>query len=205
VLSPVRLKLKLTTHKVMCAARTDSQLLNFHAFVNMRPLLSSTIFPLSKPYIGNSIQYYGPPPVSANVLRTESLGETALRFRRAIQEFRQGPTLARVAYYCNHSDSGKLFLPFSPGEGAGYVSSWLQSQFTAIEFSLNQPGEYDEPRKVSRPIYVMGHMSNRPSDVGFITCDDGDAYWISWQTGRRRLTRSLTALKQRGEVLVCGL
>ena len=178
----------------MYAARTDSQAVNLQAYVDIRPLLSSSIFPPSKPYIGNAIPCYSPPPVPANILRTESLGETAVRFRRAIQDYRNGPVLARVAHFCKYMENGTLMLPFGPGESFGCVSSWLQSRFSAIEFVLRQE-EGGEQRKISRPVFVPSFCATGPPDITLITCDDDDAYWISFRTGRRRLARCIVALK----------
>jgi len=187
-------ELNTLSAQIMYAARTDSQLLNLHAYVDIRPLLSSTIFPPSKPYIGNAIPCYSIPSVSANVLRTESLGETAVRFRRAIQDFRNGPALARVAHFCKYSENGTLLLPFGPGESLGYVSSWLQSRYSAIEFVLRQD-EDGQQRRISRPVFVPWFCAYGPPDVTLITCDDGDAYWISFRTGRRRLARCIATFK----------
>ncbi|KAK5173970.1 uncharacterized protein LTR77_001049 [Saxophila tyrrhenica] len=158
--------------------------------LDTRDLIGEDILPSNSAYIGNMcIQFFT--YVSAGELASESLGTTALRIRKALQEQRTGDQFE--AYLSAHKQATAAGRPplFGPWNMEMVnISSWLKARFFEYDFSpavvrSAADGDREQASLGGRPSYISatGH-ENVPipsRNVGCLVGKDVDGnLWMNW-------------------------
>ena len=156
--------------------------------------LHPELFP--EPSLNNGVMVVTCPRMTASDIASAPVSITALRFRRILTDYRCSPTVGELVHYAELGDKnpGRMWFPVRPGNDFLLFTSWLSSHFLDLEFALDCG---DGNKTVARPIYAACHMINRPLDHGVIVCDDDEAYWVTWRTGKRALRKIRVALQGR--------
>ncbi|KAJ7099974.1 hypothetical protein B0H15DRAFT_877227, partial [Mycena belliarum] len=179
--------------KTAYSHRTDNTPVHIHVPVNLR---GKPAWPnaevLPTPYLHNAALDIAVPPVSVHALRTESLGATALRLRRAINAFTADPAgmAANIRWTCAHP--GKMLFPCPPRAEFLMQTNWRAAHYGALDFS----GAAVAPGARTRIVLCVGRTtSHKPipyRGIGVVLMEDEDTVWMSqcggvkdWEAIRR--------------------
>ncbi|KAJ7099972.1 hypothetical protein B0H15DRAFT_503638 [Mycena belliarum] len=172
--------------KTVYSHRTDNTPMHIHIPVNLR---GKPIFPndevLPTPYLHNAVLDIAVPPVPARVLRTESLGATALRLRRAINAY--SADRARIAADIRWRGAHPFATLFpSPPHGEFVMqTSWRAAQYGALDFS----GAAVAPGVRACVVFCTGlttsHRTIPFRGAGAVLMEDEDAVWMAQCRGAK--------------------
>ncbi|KAJ7148761.1 hypothetical protein C8R43DRAFT_516527 [Mycena crocata] len=121
----------------------DTTPVHIHFPINLR---NSPIFPghstLSTPYVNNAALSVSVPPISVKTFRNESLGDIAIRFRRAILAYTAdlAGMQSDICFRC--SNPLKMLFPCPPGAEYRITTNWRSARFGEMDFS----GAWHAPR-----------------------------------------------------------
>ncbi|KAJ6452787.1 hypothetical protein C8R45DRAFT_1040084 [Mycena sanguinolenta] len=121
-----------------CRAPTDHTPVHLHFASSLR---SRSVFaqdaPLAHPYINNAVSYLAIPPIPLSAFLTESLGELALRMRRAIIAYNADAASLRadLRWLFEGSNATKMVFPCPPGAEFSFITNWRDGKLGALDFS----------------------------------------------------------------------
>ncbi|KAJ6614589.1 hypothetical protein B0H10DRAFT_1803124 [Mycena sp. CBHHK59/15] len=141
---------------------------------------------LSTPYINNAVSTIPVPPVPVNTFRKETLGEIALRIRRAIIAYNADLDGIRdsVRFRCTHPL--KLVFPSAPHGEYGVQTNWRAAKFGELDFSgARSPGSAER----ARVVFMLGYPSSGKfvpmRGSGAILWEDEDSVWMGQVRGKK--------------------
>ncbi|KAJ7848483.1 hypothetical protein B0H14DRAFT_2767849 [Mycena olivaceomarginata] len=179
-------------YKTAYAHRSPSDTTPIHIHMPM-DLRGFPVFPgrskLSVPYIHNSVLSIAVPPIPVNAFRTESLGELALRIRRAILAYTADLEWMRSAVEFRCANPFKDVFPAPPGAEYAILTSWRAAKFAELDFS----GALSASGGSAKVLAMFGYPnSGKPipfRDTGAIFNEDSDAFWMAQVKGRKEWER----------------
>ncbi|KAF7352179.1 hypothetical protein MVEN_01181100 [Mycena venus] len=121
-----------------CRTPTDHTPVHLHFASSLR---SRSVFaqdaPLAHPYINNAVSYLAIPPIPLSAFLTESLGELALRMRRAIIAYNADAVSLRadLRWLFEGSNATKMMFPCPPGAEFAFTTNWRDGKLGALDFS----------------------------------------------------------------------
>ncbi|KAF7360166.1 hypothetical protein MVEN_00745100 [Mycena venus] len=174
----------------------DTTPIHIHLPINLR---DKHIFPggstIGTPYINNAVDAISLPPVSVTDLQTESLGDTALRFRRAIIAYNADlPAIqADVQWRCANPFVDRF--PCPPRAEYSFQTNWRAANFGDLDFSGARAQGTEEEEK-TRVLLAVGYVSSSKNipmrGAGGMFMEDEDAVWMfqirgtkDWENVRR--------------------
>ncbi|KAJ6489877.1 hypothetical protein C8R45DRAFT_901486 [Mycena sanguinolenta] len=157
--------------------------------------------PLAAPYINNAAMTIPVPPISVNAFRNESVGEIALRIRRAILAYNANLASARahLRWLFTGSNASKTLFPCPPGAEFAIHTSLRSAKLGKLDFSgaLVGDGKGADPRVV----FVHGMATSKNAmpgrGVGVVHMEDEDAVWMVHTIGGKDGER----IRQSGELV----
>ncbi|KAF8179505.1 hypothetical protein K438DRAFT_1938421 [Mycena galopus ATCC 62051] len=169
-----------------------------------RDLRSLPIFahdaPLANPYIHNAVLTIPVPPMPASVIQTESIGELALRIRRAIVAYNADPGIPRADLHwrCTESNFFKTLMPCPPGPEYWMQTNLRAARFAELDFSGAAVG--NRMGTAVRVVFTCPEtvFSFPPLGRGvtMVTMEDEDAVWMCDTRGAKEWER----IRQTGEI-----
>ncbi|KAJ7108738.1 hypothetical protein C8R44DRAFT_884774 [Mycena epipterygia] len=175
----------------------DTTPIHIHLPVDLR---GKQVFPgastLGTPYIHNAISALPVPPIPANAFRTESLGELALRMRRAITTYNADLDGIRADVHWRCANPLKVLFPCPPRGEFSVQSSWRSAHFGQLDFS----GACVPRGGKARVVLALGLLSSGQNiplrGGGGILMEDDDAVWM----GQFRGAKEWADLRRSGSV-----
>ncbi|KAJ7361179.1 hypothetical protein DFH08DRAFT_684361, partial [Mycena albidolilacea] len=142
---------------------------------------------LSEQYINNASSAVLIPPISANGFQKASLGELALRIRRAIAAYDADPTGIRHELGWLNANIIMEHLPSPRGAESETQTNWCDARLSELDFSgARALGSKDGTGRVLLVLADMlleEHMPARGN--GAILMEDEKAFWMSQVKGRK--------------------
>ncbi|KAJ7605656.1 hypothetical protein FB45DRAFT_1042041 [Roridomyces roridus] len=168
--------------------RKDSTPIHIHLPINLRgkpefPVLSSPYI-----YINNTVLSIGISPIPASMFQKESVGQLALRFRRAILAYNADPVgmLDDLHWRCAYP--GKMLFPCPPGAEYSFQSSWRAARFGKLDFSAQSQIEGKQPGK-GRVVFVCPLFTSGKAyplrGSGAVLMEDEEAIWMNQFRGEK--------------------
>ncbi|KAJ6465769.1 hypothetical protein C8R45DRAFT_1173405 [Mycena sanguinolenta] len=157
--------------------------------------------PLAYPYINNAVSFLTVPPIPINAFVNESLGELALRLRRAILAYNADPAAVRadLHWLFEGSNATKLVFPCPPSAEWSLSSNWRDGKLGALDFSGAVVSE-SKSEAAGRVAFVyLVLTSEKPSPKrgsGIVLSEDDDAVWMAQARGSKDWER----IRQSGAV-----
>jgi hypothetical protein len=140
---------------------------------------------ITTPYIHNAVSGIPVAPIPVSAFRTESLGELALRMRRAITKYHSDldGIVADLRWRC--ANPLKVVFPCPPGGEFGLQTNWRAARFGDLDFS----GACVAEKASARVVFVLGlptSGNNVPMrGSGAVLMEDEDAVWMSEVRGAK--------------------
>ncbi|KAJ6465811.1 hypothetical protein C8R45DRAFT_1173476 [Mycena sanguinolenta] len=180
-------------------APTDHTPVHLHFASSLR---SRSVFaqdgPLAHPYINNAVSYLAVPPIPINAFVNESLGELALRVRRAIVAYNTDMTALRadLRWLFEGSNATKMAFPSPPGAEFSFTTNWRDGKLGTLDFSgavVSEPKS--DVAAAGRVVFVHAVVtSHKTSPVrSTVLMEDEDVIWMSQLRGLKdweRIRRS---------------
>ncbi|KAF7373714.1 hypothetical protein MSAN_00582400 [Mycena sanguinolenta] len=197
-------------HKTIYSYRapTDHTPVHLHFAGNLR---SRSVFaqdgPLAHPYTNNAVSHLPVPPIPVNTFVTESLGELALRVRRAILAYNADTASLRadLHWLFEGSNATKMAFPCPPGAEFSYTSNWRDGKLGALDFSgavvSNSRPEAAATQVVFTYFFLTpNRVSSPPRGCGIVIMEDEDVVWMAQFRGSKDWER----IRQSGAVAFAG-
>ncbi|KAJ7800355.1 hypothetical protein B0H14DRAFT_2899976 [Mycena olivaceomarginata] len=160
----------------------DTTPIHIHLPINLR---EKRIFPggstMGTPYIHNSVSAIAIPPISVTEWQAESLGELALRFRRAILAYNADlPAIAAdVQFRC--ANPLLEHFPCPPRGEFSFQTNWRSANLGELDFSgarAEEPGEKGKTHVLLAVGYALSSKKNPMRGAGGMFMEDEDAVWM---------------------------
>ncbi|KAJ7158348.1 hypothetical protein C8R43DRAFT_921248 [Mycena crocata] len=171
----------------------DTTPIHLHLPANLR---GKHIFPgesdIGTPYINNTISGIHVPPIPVNAFQTESLGELAVRIRRALEAYNADLGGIRADLHWRCTNPLKVVFPCPSHGEYSFQTNWQSEHFGALDFSGACAGGGGK----TRVMLALGHSVSRKSfpmrGNGALLMDDEDSIWMmqirgkkDWEKNRR--------------------
>ncbi|KAJ6465784.1 hypothetical protein C8R45DRAFT_492379 [Mycena sanguinolenta] len=175
-------------------APADRTPLHLHIVSNLR---SQPIFaqdaPMAHPYINNAVASISVPPMPINTFLNESLGQLALRIRRAILANHADPAGIRADLRWLFANLSKTVLktvfPCPPGAGFSFQTSWRAGKLSELDFSGAVASDVKSEAKAPRVMFVHPITTTNKTvpmrGSGAVLMEDEDAWWMSQVRGSK--------------------
>ncbi|KAF7373742.1 hypothetical protein MSAN_00585400 [Mycena sanguinolenta] len=147
--------------------------------------------PLAHPYTNNAVSYLPVPPIPINAFVNESLGELALRLRRAIVAYNADAASLRadLRWLFEGSNATKMAFPCPPGAEFSFTTNWRDGKLGALDFSGAVVSESKSEAAAGRVIFVHTvSSSDKPLPVrgsGCVLMEDDDVVWMGQVRGSK--------------------
>ncbi|KAF7373687.1 hypothetical protein MSAN_00579700 [Mycena sanguinolenta] len=195
-------------HKTVYSYRapTDHTPVHLHFPCSLR---SRSIFaqdgPLAHPYINNAVAYLPVPPIPVNTFATESLGELALRVRRAIVAYNADAASLRadLHWLFEGSNAAKMLFLCPPGAEFSITTNWRDGKLGALDFSgavVSDSRSEDAATRVVFAYYSYTPDTIPMRGVGAVMMEDEDVVWMRQFRGSKDWER----IRQSGVVAFAG-
>jgi hypothetical protein len=142
---------------------------------------------LSEPYINNVSSAVLIPPISANGFQKASLGELALRIRRAIAAYDADPTGIQHELGWLNANGIMEHLHSPRGAESETQTNWCDARLSELDFSgARALGGKDEVGRVLLVLVDMLLEEYMPArGNGAILMEDEKAFWMSQVKGKK--------------------
>ncbi|KAF8162476.1 hypothetical protein K438DRAFT_1858665 [Mycena galopus ATCC 62051] len=165
----------------------DTTPIHIHLPINLR---DTHIFPgdtnIPTPYLNNAVSSIAIPPISVNDFQTESLGELALRLRRAILAYNADVPGIRADVQWRCANPLVNHFPCPPHGEFTFQTNWRSAHLGELDFSGARPQGSTEQAEDRRASSWRG--------AGGIFMEDEDAVWMFQIRG----TKEWEATRQSG-------
>ncbi|KAJ6487719.1 hypothetical protein C8R45DRAFT_994115 [Mycena sanguinolenta] len=174
----------------------DTTPIHIHLPVNFRDMpIFAGESRIATPYINNAASSIPFPPIPVKVFHTESIGEIALRLRRAILAYNAdlGGLKADVHWRCANPFAERF--PCPPGGEYTFQTNWRSARLGELDFSGARLQEADGGsivRVVLAVGYVLSSQSIPIRGAGGLFMEDDAAVWMfqvrgtkDWESVRR--------------------
>ncbi|KAF7373689.1 hypothetical protein MSAN_00579900 [Mycena sanguinolenta] len=187
-------------------APTDHTPIHLHFASSLR---SRSVFaqdgPLAHPYINNAVSFLPVPPVPVNAFVKESLGDLALRVRRAIVTYNADVAALRadLRWLFEGSNATKMGFPCPPGAEFSFSTNWRNGKLGALDFSgavVSHSRSEDAATRVVFAYYSYTPDTIPMRGVGAVMMEDEDAVWMRQFRGSKDWER----IRQSGVVEFAG-
>ncbi|KAF7373736.1 hypothetical protein MSAN_00584700 [Mycena sanguinolenta] len=173
-------------------ALTDHTPVHLHFASSLR---SRSVFaqdgPLAYPYINNAISYLPVPPIPINAFVTESLGQLALRIRRAIVTYNADAAALRadLRWLFESSNATKMAFPCPPGAEFSITTNWRDGKLGALDFSGAVVSESKSEAAAGRVLFIHTVITMGKAfplrGSGAVFMEDEDVVWMGQVLGSR--------------------
>jgi hypothetical protein len=161
----------------------DTTPIHIHLPVDLR---EKCIFPgdstLATPYIHNAVASIAVPAIPVSVFQTESLGEIALRLRRAILAYNADLPGIQADLQWRCANPLQTHFPCPPGGEFTFQTNWRAAHLGELDFSgartLQGAGEKGKAHVLLAVGYVLSSQNNPMRGAGGIFMEDEDAIWM---------------------------
>ncbi|KAF8176242.1 hypothetical protein K438DRAFT_1727497 [Mycena galopus ATCC 62051] len=178
----------------------DTTPIHIHLPINLRdtPIFLGDTNILT-PYLNNAVSYIAIPPISVNEFQTESLGELALRLRRAILAYRADVPGIRADVQWRCANPLVDHFPCPPHGECTVQTNWRSAHLGELDFSGARPqGPTEQAEDKTRVVLAVGDApwSNPMRGVGGMFMEDEDAVWMFQIRG----TKEWEMIRQSGSI-----
>ncbi|KAJ6465771.1 hypothetical protein C8R45DRAFT_910634 [Mycena sanguinolenta] len=172
--------------------------LQFTSSLRSRPVFEKDR-PLANPYINNASSYLPVPPIPINAFVNESLGELALRLRRAILAYNADAAALRadLRWLFEGSNATKMLFPYPPGAEFSLTTNWRDGKLGALDFSGAVVSESKSEAAAGRVLFVYFVLTSDKTfpkrGSGMVLMEDEDVVWMAQARGLKdwkRIRRS---------------
>ncbi|KAJ7665957.1 hypothetical protein DFH06DRAFT_984851 [Mycena polygramma] len=180
---------------------TDKTPIHIHLPVDLRdkPIFAGNS--AIGPYIHNAVGNIAVPPIPVNAFQTESLGDIALRLRRAILGFNADIPAIQADQQWRCSNPRKLDFPCPPHGEYAFQTNWRAAHFNALDFSgaLAAAGAGTH---IPRVLLAVGYITsgNPTRGGGGIVFEDDDAFWLTEIRGMKEWEPVKESIRRNGGV-----
>ncbi|KAJ6494546.1 hypothetical protein C8R45DRAFT_1135467 [Mycena sanguinolenta] len=171
---------------------TDRTPVHLQFFSSLR---SRSVFaqdgPLADPYINNAASYLAIPAIPLNAFVTESLGDLALRLRRAILAYNADTAALRadLRWLFEGSNATKMVFPCPPGAEFSVTTNWRDGKLGALDFSgavvRDSKSEAAAGRVVFVYLIVTSDKTLPKRGAGVVLMEDEDVVWMVHARGSK--------------------
>jgi hypothetical protein len=163
----------------------DTTPIHIHMPVDLR---EKSVFPgestISTPYIHNAVSAIAIPPIPVNAFQSMSLGELALRIRRAILAYNADLEGIRADLVWRCSNPLKVHFPCSALGEYSFQTSWRSAHYETLDFSGACKSGEGKPRVVLA-LALLRTAKNIPMrGMGAVLMDE-DSVWMSQVRGKK--------------------
>ncbi|KAJ6465777.1 hypothetical protein C8R45DRAFT_1173416 [Mycena sanguinolenta] len=141
--------------------------------------------PLAYPYINNAVLRIAVPPIPINAFVKESLGELALRVRRAILAYNADAAALRaeLRWLFEGSNATKMAFPCQPGAEFSVTTNWRDGKLGALDFSgavvRDSKSEAVTGRVLFLHLVVTSDKTVPMRGSGVVLMEDEDVVWMA--------------------------
>ncbi|KAJ6557927.1 hypothetical protein B0H19DRAFT_1070521 [Mycena capillaripes] len=166
----------------------DATPVHIHLPVDLR---GKPIFPgdstIATPYINNAIASIAIPPIPVNAFQTESLGEIALRLRRAILAYNASIPGIQADLHWRCANPLQVHYPCPPGGEYAFQTNWRVAHLEELDFSgaRVEEKEKEKPRVLLAVGYILSGKNIPMRGGGGIFFEDDDAVWMTQIRGKK--------------------
>ncbi|KAF7373711.1 hypothetical protein MSAN_00582100 [Mycena sanguinolenta] len=195
-------------HKTVYSYRvpTDHTPVHLHFASSLR---SRSIFaqdgPLAYPYINNAASFLPVPPVPVNAFVKESLGDLALRIRRAIVAYNTDAAslCADLHWLFEGSNAAKKPFPCPPGAEFSFTTNWRDGKLGALDFSGAVVSDPRSEPAATRVVFAHSFATGKTAlmrGFGTVMMEDDDVVWMRQIRG----SKDWEKIRQSGAVAFAG-
>ncbi|KAJ6465768.1 hypothetical protein C8R45DRAFT_839726 [Mycena sanguinolenta] len=147
--------------------------------------------PLAYPYINNAVSYLAVPPIPVNAFVKESLGELALRVRRAIVAYNADAASLRadLRWLFEGSNATKTTFPCPPGAEFSFTTNLRDGKLGTLDFSGAVVSESNSEAAAGRVVFVYSFFTLDKSfpmrGCGAVLMEDEDVVWMGQVRGSK--------------------
>ncbi|KAH7102363.1 hypothetical protein BKA62DRAFT_700166 [Auriculariales sp. MPI-PUGE-AT-0066] len=171
--------------KMMCVNRTDATLVSMIVPVNIRPILTDFF---THTYLHNALMSPKVPSLSANVLGSQPIVDTALVLRRGLNEILADKTTLKheLAWVCASFPGARpVMIPNPPNVELASISNWRSMAMNKLDFSGALP---DGVSVLARPEFLFSYRTENPMlplrGAGAVCSESDHGLWLYVTLGR---------------------
>ncbi|KAF8196261.1 hypothetical protein K438DRAFT_1673227 [Mycena galopus ATCC 62051] len=172
-------------------ALTDRAPFHLHVVNSLRghPIFAQDA-PLAHPYIHNAVSGIPVPPIPIGAFREESVGELALRIRRAIVANNADPAniVADLRWLFARANASKTVFPCPPGAEFSVQTSWRAGKLGELDFSGAVANEDGKPGTAPVVFVYPVVTTNKTVPMrgnGAVLMEDEHVVWMSQIRGAK--------------------